>query len=58
MRVTLRVSVTVAAPVALAVFMRRVTAHPDLPDIGDRDRRLSCHSYRRSAPAGAELGKH
>ncbi|UGB28581.1 hypothetical protein LPC10_05065 [Methylorubrum sp. B1-46] len=55
---TLRVSVTVAAPVALAVFMRRVTAHPDLPDIGDRDRRLSCHSYRRSAPAGAELGKH
>ncbi|GAA0242165.1 hypothetical protein GCM10008965_07820 [Methylorubrum aminovorans] len=40
MRVTVRgVAVTVAASVALAVLMRRVTAHPDLPDIGARDRR-------------------
>ncbi|WP_461654481.1 hypothetical protein [Methylorubrum aminovorans] len=39
MCVTVRVTLMVAASVALAVLMRRVTAHPDLPDIGARDRR-------------------
>ncbi|BAU89689.1 hypothetical protein MPPM_1084 [Methylorubrum populi] len=40
MRVSVAVTLPVTLPFALAVFLLRVTAHPDLPGIGDRDRRI------------------